>query len=247
MRYVLILGANSDIAKALIEKYASNGYNLYLASRDMSELEVTKQYITESYNVDVKVFKFDVLEFYNHRAFYNSLNPKPEGVITTVGYLGDQKRAQKDFLEAKKIIDTNYTGVVSILNIVANDFEEKKDGFIIGICPISEDKGKQNFYTYYSSKAGLTSYLSGLKNRLDPSNVHVMTVKPGFVYTKMTKEIEIPQKLSSTPEKVANDIFKSQQHGRDVIYTKNIWEGITLFIKNIPENIFKKKPTYSGI
>ena len=221
MEYLLILGANSDIAKALAEKYASDGYNLYLAGRNLEELEETKQYITETYTVDVQVFKFDILEFYNHRNFYNNLNTKPIGVICATGYLGNQDRAQKDFLEAKKIIDTNYTGIVSILNIIANDFEKREEGFIIGISSVVGEKNPQIFYTYSSAKAGLTSYLSGLQNRLIKSNVQVLIAKPGFVSSKMTKDIEMPKKRTSTPEEFAESIYDAWQKEKKTVYSKD--------------------------
>jgi len=162
-------------------------------------------------------------------------------VISAVGYLGEQDRAQSDFREAKKIIDTNYAGVVSLLNIIANDFEKRKNGFIVGISSVAGDRGRKSNYIYGSAKAALTTYLSGLRNRLYDANVQVLTVKPGFVATKMTEGMALPEKLTAQPEEVAEDIYKAQQKGRNVLYTKWMWRWVMLIIKSIPEFLFKKK------
>jgi short-subunit dehydrogenase len=240
MEYILIIGAKSDIAKAIAKKYAENGYNLYLAARKSNELQDFASDIKIRNQRDVKCLDIDILDYKSHQNFYNSLAEKPIGVISVVGYLGDQEKAQNDFEEAKKIMDTNFTGVVSILNVVANDFEKNKNGFIVGISSVAGDRGRKSNFIYGSAKAAFTTYLSGLRNRLCDAKVHVLTVKPGFVATKMTKGLDLPEKLIAQPREVAKDIFKAQQKGKNVIYTKWFWNWIMLIIKHIPEFQFKK-------
>ncbi len=240
MNYILIIGAKSDIAKAVAKKYAKHGYNLYLAARKSSELEEFANDINIRTEKDVKCVELDILDYKSHEAFYNALEEKPLGVILAVGYFGEQDKAQSDFKEAKTIIDTNYTGVVSLLNIIANDFEKRESGFIVGISSVAGDRGRKSNYIYGSSKAALTAYLSGLRNRLYDANVHVLTVKPGFVATKMTEGMDLPDKLTAQPEEVAEDIYIAQQKGKNVLYTKWMWRWVMLIIRSIPEFQFKK-------
>jgi short-subunit dehydrogenase len=240
MSTILIIGAKSDIAKALAREYAKHDYDLLLTGRNIEALKPFGDDLRIRYNRKAYFAELDVLDYASHQAFYDSLEEKPEGVIIAAGYLGDQKLAENDFDEAHKILDTNYTGAVSILNIIATDFEERKSGFIIGISSIAGDRGRGSNYFYGSAKAGFSAYLSGLRNRLFPSNVQVLTVKPGFVDTKMTRGMDLPGALTAQPEEVAADIFKAQQKGKDVIYTKWMWRYISLIIRSIPEGIFKK-------
>jgi len=239
MSYVLIIGAKSDIAKATAREYSKHGYDLYLAARNANELKELAQDITIRTQRAVKLIELDILNFKSHQEFYDSLTEKPLGVISAVGYLGDQEKAQTDFNESRRIIDTNFTGVVSIFNIIANDFEKKRSGFIVGISSVAGDRGRKSNYVYGAAKAALTAYLSGLRNRLYDSQVHIMTVKPGFVSTKMTEGMNLPERLTAQPEEVARDIFKAQQKGKNVLYTKWIWKWVMLIIKIIPEWIFK--------
>lgn len=240
MAYILILGARSDIARAVCHTFARKGFNLYLAARRHEGLEPDKMDLAIRYGVKVETREFDVIETVSHGAFYDSLGEKPLGVVCAVGYMGDQGRAEKDPGEARRIIDTNFTGCVSILSIVANDFEKRREGFIIGIGSAAGDRGKKSNYYYGSAKAGLTAFLSGLRNRLYPSGVRVITVKPGFVNTKMTEGMQLSRFLTAETADVAQDIFRAYKNGKDIVYTKWFWKWIMLIIRTIPERIFKK-------
>lgn len=240
MEYVLIIGAKSDIAKATARKYAAEGFNLYLAARNADELQELASDIHTRTEKDIQCFDLDILDQKSHQAFYESLPEKPIGVISAVGYLGEQGLAQNENKEMNLIINTNYTGLVSLFNIIANDFEKRKSGFIVGISSVAGDRGRKSNYIYGSAKAALTCYLSGLRNRLHESNVQVLTVKPGFVATKMTAMMDLPEKLTAQPAAVAEDIYQAQQKGKSVLYTKWIWRWVMLIIKAIPESIFKR-------
>jgi hypothetical protein len=240
MSYVLIVGAKSDIARATAREYAKNGYDIYLAARNVSELEAFADDIRVRSEKVVELVELDILDYRSHQSFYDALVEKPLGVVTAVGYLGEQEKAQIDNTEAQKIIDTNYSGVVSLLNIIANDFEQRRAGFIVGISSVAGDRGRKSNYIYGSAKAALTAYLSGLRNRLYESQVQVLTVKPGFVATKMTEDMDLPEKLTAKPEEVAQDIYKAQQSGKNVLYTKWMWRYVMMIITSIPEFIFKK-------
>lgn len=240
MSYVLIIGAKSDIAKALAREYAAHGYDLILAARNAEELRGFGNDLKIRHGKQVVLAEFDIVDFSSHRPFYENLADKPLGVVVAAGYMSEQAQAQNEWDEALRMINVNYTGAVSILNIVANDFEERKSGFIVGISSVAGDRGRKANYIYGSAKAGFSAYLSGLRNRLFGAGVQVLTVKPGFVATKMTEGLDLPAKLTAQPDAVAKDIFSAQQKGKDVLYTKGIWRLIMLIIKHIPESIFKK-------
>lgn len=239
MSYVLIVAARSDIAQATAREYAKQGYDLYLAARNCSELKGFANDIRVRSQRKVQLLELDILDYASHPSFYEQLEEKPLGVICAVGYLGDQTKSQTDFSEAQRIMNTNYTGLVSLLSIIANDFEQRRSGFIVGISSVAGERGRKNNYTYGSAKAALSAYLSGLRNRLYDAEVHVLTVKPGFVATKMTEKMDLPERLTAQPEEVARSIYIAQQRNQNILYTKWIWRWIMLIIKSIPEWKFK--------
>ena len=240
MSYVLIVGAKSDIAKAIAKQYVKNGFDLYLAAKYKDELDNFSKDLMVRSERNIKLLEINILDRDSHQSFYDQLQEKPIGVICAVGYLGDQHNAEHNFLESKKIIDTNYTGIVSLFNIIANDFEKRKHGFMVAISSVAGDRGRKSNYIYGSAKAGLTAYLSGLRNRLFKTGVHVLTVKPGFVNTKMTRGMNLPSILTAQPDEIATAVFKAVQKKKNTIYIKPIWWLIMKIIKTIPEWKFKR-------
>lgn len=240
MKNVLILGANSDMGIALAKLYASQKYNLTLASRRISHLQTIKNDLQIRYNTEVTAIEFDACNYGSHKAFYQNLTDKPDITICFFGYLGDQKVAENNWEESKRIIETNYTGAVSILNIIANTYELQKSGVIVGVSSVAGDRGRQSNYVYGSAKAGFTAYLAGLRNRLYHSSVHVMTVKPGFVNTKMTDGLKLPKPITANPEDVAKAIIAGINKKKNTIYVLWMWRWIMLIITLIPEFVFKK-------
>jgi decaprenylphospho-beta-D-erythro-pentofuranosid-2-ulose 2-reductase len=240
MKNILILGATSDLAQATARRFAAAGWSLTLAARNMELLEPVAGDLRVRSNTKINAVHFDALNFAAHQDFYDALETKPDVVLCVFGYMGDQLLARTDFDEVHKTIDVNYTGAVSILNVVAADFEKRGQGVIVGVSSVAGDRGRQSNYIYGSAKAGFTAYLSGLRNRLEKAGVQVVTVKPGFCRTKMTEGLELPVALTAEPEQVANAIFNGVEDGRNVIYTLWMWRWIMLVIRMIPEFIFKK-------
>lgn len=221
--WILVLGANSDMAKAAARRFAQAGYNIYLASRNTKELDKEVQHLKLKYQIKTQTRFFDALDLSSRGAFYAGLDPKPAGAVLAFGILGDPKRGQNDVQHALMIIDTNFTGAVSILEIIAADFEGRRHGFIVGISSVARDRGRQSNYLYGSAKAGLSAYLSGLRHRLFPAGVQVLTVKPGFV------GLDLPQRLTAQPEDVAERIYKGVSKNKSVVYVKPIWR-LTMWI-----------------
>ena len=240
MPTVLILGAGSDMAVAIARQFAGEKYDIQLAARNADSLYALKQDLQIRHHVQATVRAFDATDFESHPAFYASLPVKPDVTICVFGYLGDQEKAQSDWSEATRIINTNYTGAVSILNIVADDYAARGTGTIIGISSVAGERGRQSNYIYGSAKAGFTAYLSGLRNRLFHKGVHVLSVQPGFVYTRMTENLTLPPLLTAQPQQVALSVFKAAKAKKNVVYTKWFWRYIMFIIKNVPEGIFKK-------
>jgi len=228
------------MAVALARQFAAEKYDVQLAARNTSFLQAQENDLRIRYGINVSSYAFDAVDFASHPAFYESLPVKPDITVCVFGYLGDQELGQTSWQEASRIIHTNYTGAVSILNVVAADYAARRQGTIIGISSVAGERGRQSNYLYGSAKAGFTAYLSGLRNRLFHNGVHVMTVQPGFVYTRMTEGLTLPPLLTAQPTEVASAIVKAAKAKKNLLYVKWFWRYIMLIIKSIPEFIFKK-------
>jgi decaprenylphospho-beta-D-erythro-pentofuranosid-2-ulose 2-reductase len=240
MPTVLILGASSDMAIAIARKFASHQYNVQLAARNIEPLQPLQSDIAIRHNVQCTLHAFDALNYASHADFFEQLQSKPDVTICVFGYLGEAEKARHDWKEAERILHTNYTGAVSILDRVADSYAAAKSGTIVGISSVAGERGRQSNYHYGSAKAGFTAYLSGLRNRLFHDGVHVVSVQPGFVYTRMTENLQLPKLLTGKPEDVANTVYNAVKNKSNTVYVKWFWRWIMLIIKFIPEFMFKK-------
>lgn len=240
MATVLVLGATSEMARAIAKKFASQKYNIQLAARNIDQLKPLQSDIFVRYDVSCTLHSFNAMNFATHAAFFNQLNPLPDITVCVFGYLGDNEKAMQNWEETETIIHSNYTGAVSILNIAASYYLSIKKGTIVGISSVAGERGRQSNYMYGSAKAGFTAYLSGLRNRLFRENIHVLTVLPGFVYTRMTEELNLPKLLTAHSSEVGEAVYKGVVNRKNRIYVRWFWQWIMLIIKLIPEAVFKK-------
>ena len=132
---------------------------------------------------------------------------------------------------------TNFEGPSLFLGEIANFFEERGYGSIIGISSVAGDRGRASNYIYGSAKAGFSAFLSGLRNRLHKSKIKVLTIRPGFVRTKMTRDLNLPNLITAKPKDVANYIYKVRN--KSINKALFPWNYIMFIIKNIPEILFK--------
>ena len=240
MKYVLIIGAKSELGIELARLYASNQYNLYLAGRSISDMQDEADYLERTFSIKVTLSSLDVTDFISHQKFYESMTIKPIGVIYAAGYYPDPLSAITNWKESANAINVNYAGAVSLLNIISEEFYQYKSGFIVGIASVSGVRGRAKNYIYGSSKGALITYLSGLRNKLDKSKVDVLTVISGYVQTKKSPKNGLSKSLVIHPKQLAKKIFMAQQEKKNIIYSSYVWRIIMLLIKILPESLFKK-------
>lgn len=237
---VLILGGSSDIGLAIAHRFAAAGHHIQLCGRRPEALEADKKDIELRHEVGVVLHNFDALDFNHYKEFVDNLEVLPELTVCAVGLLGEQREGERNLDQAVLVMRSNYEGPASILGVFAERFAERGTGAIVGISSVAGERGRASNYLYGSAKAGFTAFLSGLRHRLAKQGIHVMTVKPGFVRTRMTRDMDLPARLTATPEEVAEAVYAGWRKKRDTIYVKPVWRLIMLVIRCLPEPIFKR-------
>ncbi len=253
---VFILGASSDIGQELCYRFALEAEHLYLSARNITDLNPIQKKIRSfsSCTLDLLSINFTsrgdkknlqtvqkILKKPSQKK--NSVSPvRPplEIFVCAVGYLGNQEKAKSDSLEVLRIMEANYIGPVLILNEIAKAFQKNKKGSIVVLSSVAALRGRKKNYFYGSTKAGLSSYLSGLRASLFPFGVHVMTVLPGLVQTKMLKYRKLPPILGLTSKQAAQKIYKGVVKKKDIVYVGEIWRWVMFPIRFLPEVFFKR-------
>jgi len=235
---VLILGANSDVAKQCIKQYIEKGFSVIAASRNTDSLE--NFVIENNLNSKVTVLSFDAVDFDSHQKFYNELPVKPHIVVYAAGFLVDNEKALKDFKGTRQMMMVNYMGAVSILNIIAMDESNKNLERIIGLSSLSGVRGRKSNFVYGSTKAAFTQYLAGLRQELASRNIKVNALVIGYINTKINVGLELNKSLIMEPDYVAKFIVNT---GNSFTIVPNFkWKIIYLILKVLPESLVAKLP-----
>ncbi|RMZ58803.1 SDR family NAD(P)-dependent oxidoreductase [Chryseobacterium nematophagum] len=238
---MIVLGSTSEVAQAFVEKVLQEGERfekIYLLSSNKETTERFARHIDVKFLQHAEVIELDLMKEIDYNSFENIHSNL---LFCAIGYLGDDTEVGLyDHKNTEKIIDINYSKLIPVLNHFVQKFESKRSGTIIGLSSVAGERGRQSNFIYGSAKAAFTAYLSGLRNYLFDKKVHVLTIKPGFMATKMTEGLPLNAKLTATPKQAAACIFKAYKNKKDVAYVLPVWGVIMLVIKNIPERIFKK-------
>jgi decaprenylphospho-beta-D-erythro-pentofuranosid-2-ulose 2-reductase len=241
-RKVFIIGATSAIAQETAKLFAATRSEIFLAGRNEAKLQAVANDLSVRGAKKVDFMALDLNDFDRHPALINRATESLGGLDTVLiahGTLGDQEVAQKSFAFAEGELKTNLLSYISLLTILANQFEAQQYGTIAVISSVAGDRGRQSNYVYGTAKAALSTFTQGLRGRLSRSNVAVVTIKPGFVDTPMTAHLK-KGLLFVGPEVVGKGIYQAIQERQDVVYIPWFWWGIMTVIKLIPESIFKR-------
>lgn len=242
---VLILGGRSDIGLAVARRFARAGHPIRLAVRNPAESEADKTDIELRFDVPVSLHRFDALEMDNIQDFLESLPEVPDVCVCAVGLLGDQDAASADPAQADLLLRTNFLGPALVLEALAARMAaalSQRGGrrVIIGISSVAGDRGRALNYWYGAAKAAFTTMLSGLRQKYARTDLRVVTVKPGFVATKMIAGLPTPAPLTAAPADVAERIYAASTSGAQVIYVGRIWALVMGVLKILPERIFMR-------
>jgi len=156
------------------------------------------------------------------------------------GSLPNQQQCEADADIAMGEFMLNAGSVIRLLTLLAARMEPQKSGAIAVLSSVAGDRGRPTNYLYGSAKAAVTTFCDGLRARLFKSGIHVLTVKPGFVDTPMTRGLPIPGILLAQPRTVARDIVAALKSRKGVLYTPFFWRPIMWIIRMIPDGVFKK-------
>jgi|TARA_B110000037_G_scaffold84324_1_gene100153 short-subunit dehydrogenase len=242
MKNILIIGATSAIAKECAKIWAERGDKLFLVARNEENVKNIAENLINKDNIFTKTF---CLDFNHHNEHVRMLDAAEKElvnidlVLIAHGTLLDQKECEVNVELAITEIKNNALSTISLLTHLANRFEHKKKGTIAIISSVAGERGRATNYVYGSSKAMVTTFASGLRQRLDKFNVKVITIKLGLVDTPMTSRFK-KGLLWSKPQYVAKKIVQSIDNNKDEVYLPKLWYFVFFLIKSIPSSIFKK-------
>lgn len=243
MKRILIIGATSAIAMACARLWAEQGSEFFLVARNNEKLEQTAADLKARGAKAVTLHTMDATDFAAHPAMLDGCLAALSQIdiaLIAHGTLPDQKACEQDAAVALQEFANNGTSVIALLTRLANQFEIQRCGTLAVISSVAGDRGRPSNYLYGTAKAAVSTFCEGLRARLFKVGVHVITIKPGFVDTPMTKSLALPAALVAKPEQVAQRIVKGIERKVGTLYAPGFWTLIMLIIRSIPQPIFKR-------
>jgi short-subunit dehydrogenase len=238
----LILGGSSGLARAIAREVASQGHAVLLAGRDRQDLEQGAADLRHRFGVRAGHLAFDAVDTTSHAAFVAELPAHVEGALTVIlafAVMSPQAEAERDPDRALAMIAAGYGGAVSILLHLIPYFEQARAGRVVVIGSVAGDRGRRSNYVYGSVKAGLATFAEGLRARLFGLGVPVTLIKPGFLDTAMTWQMQ-KGPLVADPAVAARRIVEAARKGRHVAYVPFVWWGIMQVIRRIPSRVMQR-------
>lgn len=239
---VLILGATSAIAHEVSRLYASGGAALALAARDPVKLAANAADLRARGASRVVEIAFDAADFDRHGPAVAEAWTALGGLdvaLVAYGTLPDQERAAADADAAVEAFTLNATSVVSVLTHLAARFEAQGSGTIGVVSSVAGDRGRPSNYVYGAAKGAVSLFAQGLRARLSNRGVRVVTIKPGFVDTPMTADVD-KNPLFASSEAVGRRIHRALGGSANVVYAPGFWRPVMLAVRAIPERVFKR-------
>lgn len=242
MQRVLIIGATSAIAEATARIYAERGSRLHLIARSAERLKTITEDLRIRGAVEISHGNLDVNDIATHAAVLEAAWTdlgEVDVVLIAHGTLPDQRACEASVETALAEFTTNATSTIALLTLIANRMQQSGRGSIAVISSVAGDRGRSSNYLYGSAKAAVSTFLGGLRQRLVKHGVNVVTIKPGFVDTPMTRAFK-KGALWAKPDDIAAGIVKAVDKSRSVAYLPWFWFGIMTIIRSIPEFLFKR-------
>ena len=240
---IIILGATSGIALEVQRQLSLQGHELLLVARSPERLAALQADLLTRGAQQVFTYSADLASIHQHASIFDFARrtfPDVDTVLLAYGSMHDQRDSEASVDTLLEELHVNFVSATALLTLFAADFERRRTGCLAAITSVAGDRGRRSNYVYGSAKGALALFLQGLRSRLHPAGVRVITIKPGPVQTPMTDHLPNAARFAD-PKQIARDIVRAlERRSPDVLYTPKVWRYIMTAVQQIPESVFKR-------
>ncbi|MBM3976120.1 MAG: SDR family NAD(P)-dependent oxidoreductase [Planctomycetes bacterium] len=244
-RRAIVVGASSGMGAALVRQLAGEGYRVAALARRKPELDALAAACAPACAATggaVISAVHDAANLAEVPALFERLVRELGGLdlfVYAAGVMPKIGKEQYDTALDREILAVNLDGAIAWGNECANYMRTRRRGTIVGISSIAGDRGRKGNPVYCTSKAALNTYLEALRNRLSESGVHVCTIKPGYVDTRMTQGLDKLFWLISA-EEAARQILAAARNRVNTRYVPLRWQAVGTVLKLVPSFLFRR-------
>jgi NAD(P)-dependent dehydrogenase (short-subunit alcohol dehydrogenase family) len=240
---VAILGGTKGMGRSLARLMAARGDRIALLGRDPDELQKSASDLqARGAEQDVAAIECDLKRpetFETALARAEAVLGGLDTVIVTAGIHGTQEELEDDPDRAMEVATVNYANTIGFCEHARTRLLAGGGGTLCVFSSVAGDRGRKKVVIYGSTKAGLSAYLEGLDHRYRSQGLKTVTVKPGFVRTGMTAQLD-PPPFAGEPDEVAKVVVRAIDRGTPLVYAPPIWGAIMFGIKRLPRFVMRR-------
>ena len=246
MRYkkLIIYGGTSEISQELINLYFDKTESFIIFCRNKEKFHelLKKNNLNEKIKDKIEIIQVDLFNLNENLDIIKKLENNISGIFWIAGSTGDGIKEYEKKDEAEKNIKINFLNPTIIISEISKKMIKNDSSFIAVFASVAGLRGRKKLIYYSSSKSGLITFLSALRQKLFKDNILVTTIIPGYMNTKPFRDLKLkaPSLLVTNPKTVASILKRSIDNKKEIVYINNFWRVIMFVIKIIPERIFKR-------
>jgi NAD(P)-dependent dehydrogenase (short-subunit alcohol dehydrogenase family) len=238
---VWVIGASSGIGLATAEALIQRGAQVQLSARNADALEdITARHAGNSGTSPARPWPLDVTDPQAvARTARAILAQGPlDMVLYCAGHYREMRATDLDLADLQQHLDTNYSGVLRVLDAVLPAMTARGRGHVSLISSVAGFRGLPKSLAYGPTKAALTNLAETLYLDLQPLGLGVSVVHPGFVKTPLTAQNDFTMPALITPEQAAQAMLDGWRDGAfDIHYPKRFARWMKL-LRLLPYRLY---------
>jgi len=185
--HVVITGGSQGIGKAVAERFAREGADLFLIARHMDKELIWQKQLMEQYGIGISSFNADLSVREQVQDAAQAVLSAWESIDVLVNnagsfVMGNVHDEPEGNLE--QMIELNLYSAYRMSRALLPVMIQRKTGHVFNICSIAALKAYPGGGSYSISKYALDGFSKNLREEMKPHGICVTSVHPGAVYTR---------------------------------------------------------------
>lgn len=244
----LVTGASAGIGAAFADVFAKYGFNLVLTARREERLHALAEDLARKHNVSATVIPADLADPAAPARLVDEVRSRGmrvDALINNAGYGVPGAYADTKWEDQRNFIQVLTTAPCELAHLVLPEMIARRQGYIVNIASLAGFlPGTSGSTLYGASKSFMIQFSRSLNMEVQPHNVNVTAVCPGFTHSEFhdvsgtrAQVSRMPKFMWMTAETVAEQGYRAVMQNRPVLVNGGINRSIATLAKYLPDSI----------
>lgn len=207
---ILVTGGTQGIGRAIIEKFAAQGFDVFTCARNAKDLEKLKAWFSSNYpGRQLLAFQADLSRKEDVQAFAKAVKlvSIPDVLVNNTGVFLPGAIHNEPEGNFELMMHTNLFSAYYLTREFTEEMIQRKSGHIFSMGSIAGLTAYANGGSYAISKWAMLGFTKCLRQELKDFNIKVTSVMPGATYTASWEGVDLPLERFMKVEDVAESVW----------------------------------------